>query len=57
MLTISQEPRNLRMYFELLYKPNIYAFHNCRFVLQHGGRALIADEMGLGKTVQVKHCL
>lgn len=24
-----------------------------RFVVQHGGRALIADEMGLGKTVQV----
>ena len=24
-----------------------------RFVLQHGGRALIADEMGLGKTIQV----
>ncbi|CAO2838348.1 unnamed protein product [Amaranthus hypochondriacus] len=23
-----------------------------RFVLQHGGRALIADEMGLGKTIQ-----
>lgn len=45
------------MYFELLCKANIYAFHNCRFVLQHGGRALIADEMGLGKTVQVKHCL
>jgi SWI/SNF-related matrix-associated actin-dependent regulator 1 of chromatin subfamily A len=24
-----------------------------RFVLEHGGRALIADEMGLGKTLQV----
>ncbi|OEL22849.1 DNA annealing helicase and endonuclease ZRANB3 [Dichanthelium oligosanthes] len=24
-----------------------------RFVLQHGGRALISDEMGLGKTIQV----
>ena len=29
--------------------------HGCRFVLQHGGRALIADEMGLGKTLQVRH--
>ncbi|XP_035816598.1 uncharacterized protein [Zea mays] len=31
-----------------------------RFVLQHGGRALIADEMGLGKTLQaiaVASCL
>ena len=26
-----------------------------RFVLQHGGRALIADEMGLGKTIQVSN--
>lgn len=35
----------------------MHALHACRFVLQHGGRALIADEMGLGKTLQVKHCL
>ena len=33
-----------------------YQAEGVRFVLRHGGRALIGDEMGLGKTVQVPPC-